>query len=73
MGVDLFVESLEGANCLVVPPASLIVRAIHNFHHHKALTTVVVRFPYGLRVIFGLSYGETFFKTNSLQENEKAF
>lgn len=69
MGVNLFVQSLEGENCLVVPPASLTVRAIHYFHHHKGLTTVVVRFPYGLRLIFGLSYGETFFKTNSLQEN----
>ena len=28
-GVDFFVQNLDGENCLVVPPVSLIARAIH--------------------------------------------
>ena len=31
-GVDFFGQNLDGENCLVVPPVSLIARAIHYLH-----------------------------------------
>ena len=43
-GVDFFVQNLEGENCLVVPPVSLIARAIHYLHVSKAIATIVVHF-----------------------------
>lgn len=43
-GVDFFVQSLEGENCLVVPPVCLIARAIHYLFHHKAVATLIVSF-----------------------------
>lgn len=44
-GVDFFVQSLEGENCLVVPPVCLIVRAVINYLFlHKAVATVIVPF-----------------------------
>ena len=42
--VDFFVQNLEGENCLVVPPVSLIARAIHYLHVSKAIATTVVPF-----------------------------
>ena len=43
-GVDFFVQNLEGENCLVVPPVSLIARVIHYLHVSRAIATVVVPF-----------------------------
>ena len=43
-GVDFFVQNLEDENCLVVPPVSLIARAIHYLHVSKAVATIVVPF-----------------------------
>ena len=43
-GVDFFVQNLEGENCLVVPPVSLIARAIHYLHVSRAVATLVVPF-----------------------------
>ena len=40
--VDFFVQNLEGENCLVVPPVSLIARAIHYLHVSKAIATIVL-------------------------------
>lgn len=37
-------QSLEGENCLVVPPVSLIAKAIHYLHVSKAIATIVVPF-----------------------------
>ena len=37
-------QKLEGENCLVVPPVSLIARAIHYLHVSKAIATIVVPF-----------------------------
>ena len=44
-GVGFFVQNLEGENCLVVPPVSLIaIRAIHYLHISRATATLVVPF-----------------------------
>ena len=43
-GVHFFVQSLEGENCLVVPPVNLIARAIHYLHVSKTIATIVVPF-----------------------------
>ena len=37
-------QNLEGENCLVVPPVSLIARAIHYLHVSRAIATIVVPF-----------------------------
>ena len=42
--MDFFVQNLEGENCLVVPPVSLIARAIHYLHVSRAVATLVVPF-----------------------------
>ena len=39
-GVHFFVQSLEGENCLVVPPVNLIARAIHYLHVSKTIATI---------------------------------
>ena len=44
--VDFFVQNLTGESCLVVPPATLITRALHYLHKQKALAQVVA--PYWL-------------------------
>ena len=43
-GVDFFEQNLKGENCLVVPPVSLIARAIHYLHVSRATATLVVPF-----------------------------
>ena len=43
-GVDFFVQNLDGENCLVVPPVSLIARAIHYLRVSMAIATIVVPF-----------------------------
>ena len=43
-GVDFFVQSLEGENCLVVRPVRLIVRAVNYLFLHKAVATIIVPF-----------------------------
>ena len=40
--VDFFVQNLTGESCLVVPPFTLITRALHYLHKQKALAQVVV-------------------------------
>ena len=42
--MDFFVQNLRGGNCLVVPPVSLIPRAINYLYSHKAKATLVVPF-----------------------------
>ena len=43
--VDFFVQNLEGENCLVVvPPVSIIARAIHYLHISRTTATIVVPF-----------------------------
>ena len=42
-GVDLFTESLDGQNCLVVPLVAL-VRAIHYLHISRAIAPIFVPF-----------------------------
>ena len=42
--VDFFVQKLIGENCLVVPPISLIARAVNYLHRCQAVATVVVPF-----------------------------
>ena len=37
-------QNLEGENCLVVPPVSLIARVIHYLHVSRVIATVVVPF-----------------------------
>ena len=47
-------QNLEGENCLVVPPVSLIARAIDYLHVCRAITTIVVPFwpsPYFWSII----------------------
>ena len=44
VGWIFFVQNLEGENCLVVPPVSLIARAIHYLHVSRATATIVVPF-----------------------------
>ena len=41
-GVDFFAQNLEPENCLVVPPVSLVARAVHYLSLHKARATIVV-------------------------------
>ena len=43
-GVDFFVQNLEGENCRVVPPVSLIARAIHYLYVCRAIATIIVPF-----------------------------
>ncbi len=43
-GVDFFVQNLSGENCLVVPPISLITRALYYLQTQKAQATVIVPF-----------------------------
>ncbi|CAB4013206.1 Hypothetical predicted protein, partial [Paramuricea clavata] len=43
-GVDFFVQSITGENCLVVPPICLIARALHYLQKHKAEAAVIVPF-----------------------------
>ena len=43
--MDFFVQNLEGENCLVVPPVSLIARAIHYLHVSRATAIVVPFWP----------------------------
>ena len=43
-GWIFFVQSLDGENCLVVPPVSLIARAIHYLHVSRTIATIVVPF-----------------------------
>ena len=43
-GIDFFVQNLEGENCLVVPPVSLIARAINYLHVCRAIATIIVPF-----------------------------
>ena len=43
-GVDFFVQNLVGENCLVVPPVSLIARAINYLHVCRAIATIIVPF-----------------------------
>ena len=43
-GVDFFVGYLDGENYLVVPPVSLIAKAIHYLHVYRAMATIVVPF-----------------------------
>ena len=46
----------EGENCLVVPPVSLIARAIYYLHVSRAVATLVV--PFGRLHISGLLFLE---------------
>ena len=41
-GVDFFVQNLESENCLVVPPVSLIARALLYLSLQKARATIVI-------------------------------
>ena len=41
-GVECFVQNLESENCLVVPPVSLIARALHYLSLKKARATIVI-------------------------------
>ena len=41
-GVDFFVQNLESKNCLLVPPVSLIARALHYLSLQKARATIVI-------------------------------
>ena len=43
-GWIFFVQSLDGENCLVVPPVSLIARAIHYLHVSRTIATIIVPF-----------------------------
>ena len=43
-GVDFFVQNLEGENCLLVPPISLIHRTVHFLYTSNAIGTLVVPF-----------------------------
>ena len=43
-GVDFFVQNLSAENCLVVPPISLITRALYYLQTQKAQATVIVPF-----------------------------
>ena len=40
--MDFFVQYLESENCLVVPPVSLIARALHYLSLQKARATIVI-------------------------------
>ena len=40
--MDFFVQNLESENCLVVPPVSLIARALHYLSLQKARATIVI-------------------------------
>ena len=40
--MDFFVQNLECKNCLVVPPVSLIARALHYLSLQKARATIVI-------------------------------
>ena len=41
-GVDIFVQNLESENCSVVPPVSLLARALHYLSLQKARATIVI-------------------------------
>ena len=41
-GVDFFVQNLEGENCLVVPPVSLIARALVFFKIEESLKIAIL-------------------------------
>jgi hypothetical protein len=56
-GVDFFVQSVTGENCLVVPPICLIARALHYLQKHKAKATVIV--PFLAFIVFLAGYIET--------------
>ena len=43
-GVDFFVQNLSGENCLVVPPITIIARAVFYLRQQKAYATVLVPF-----------------------------
>ena len=51
-GVDFFVQNVDGENCLVVPPVSLIARAIHYLHFSRAIATTE-SCPFGRRHFSG--------------------
>ena len=43
-GVDFFVQNVGNENCLVVPPVTMITKAIHYLYASRAIGTVIVRF-----------------------------
>ena len=53
-GVDFFVQNLEAEISLVVPPVSLIARAVHFLSVSRAFATIVV--PFLAVVIFLAHY-----------------
>ena len=42
--VDFFVQNLQGENCLVVPPVSLITEAFNYLNKRKAIATIIIPF-----------------------------
>ena len=40
--MDFFVQNLESVNCSVVPPVSLIARALHYLSLQKARATIMI-------------------------------
>ena len=44
VGVDLFVQNVGNKNCLVVPPVTMITKAIHYLYASRAIATVIVPF-----------------------------
>ena len=43
-GVDFFVQNVGNENCLVVPPVTMITKAIYYLHASRAIGTVIVPF-----------------------------
>ena len=73
--MDFFAQNLEGENCLVVPPVSLIARAIHYLHVSRAVATLVVPFwpssyfwPIISRKFSRFVVGYKFFEATALEQ-----